>query len=127
MALKLFQNCFIQVLKQVNTMKKHESDIDDLVQKIGAIIEGTKGLEQQAVKLYSVEVETIIRERDRNPQRIEQCLDSMLGFCFDDGMLLLYKKLCRYYYYINPKATVSYVYAYREMWDEQESEESKSE
>jgi hypothetical protein len=99
--------------------------MDDLVQKIGAILEGTKGLAQQAVKQYSVEVESIIRERDRNPQRIEQCLDSMLGFCFDDGMLLLYKKLCRYYYYINPEATVFYVNSYREMWDEKESKEDE--
>ncbi len=49
----------------------------------------------------------------------------MLDFCFDDKMLLLYKKLCRYYYDINPEATVSYVYAYREMWDEQESHEDE--
>jgi hypothetical protein len=106
-------------------MKKHESDMDDLVQKIGAIYEKTKGLAQQAVKQYSVEVESIIRERSQDAKRIEWCLSYMLDFCFDDKMLLLYKKLCRYYYYIDPKATVSYVYAYREMWDEQESQEDE--
>jgi hypothetical protein len=105
-------------------MRKHKADdhLNDLVQKIGAIIEGTKGLTQQAVKQYSVEVESIIRERDRNPQRIEHCLDGMLGFCFGDGMLLLYKRLCRYYFSINPEATVFYINSYREMWDDQESE-----
>jgi len=30
--------------------------------------------------------------------RIERCLDGMLDFCFDDEVLLLYKKLCRYYF-----------------------------
>ena len=44
----------------------------------------------------------------------------MLDFCFDDGMLVLYKKLCRYYFDIDPKATVLYVQVYRDMWDEQE-------
>jgi hypothetical protein len=28
------------------------------------------------------------------------------------------KKLCRHYFKINPEATASYVYAYRDMWDE---------
>ncbi len=106
-------------------MKKHESDIDDLVQKIGAIFEVTKGLAQQAVKQYAVEVESIINERSQDAKRIEWCLTYMLDFCFDDKMLLLYKKLCRYYYSIDPVATVFYINSYREMWDEQESEDSK--
>lgn len=77
------------------------------------------------MKLYSVEVEAIIRGRSQHAKRIEWWLSYMLDFCFDDKMLLLYKKLCRYYYDINPEATVSYVYAYREMWDEQESHEDE--
>ena len=52
-------------------MKKHESDIGDLVQKIGAIFEGTKGLTQQAVKLYSVEVEAIINEQEPEEPKSE--------------------------------------------------------
>jgi hypothetical protein len=31
--------------------------------------------------------------------------------------LLLYKKLCRHYYAIDPAASAAYVHAYREMWD----------
>ena len=46
----------------------------------------------------------------------------MLDFCFDDAVLVLYKKLCRYYYDIDPEATVSYVNAYRDMWDKKESD-----
>jgi len=30
-----------------------------------------------------------------------------------------YKKLCRYYFEIDPRATTSYLYAYRDMWDEE--------
>jgi len=44
-------------------------------------------------------------------------LDGILDFCFDADMLLLYKKLCRYYFNIDPVATVSYINFYREMWD----------
>jgi hypothetical protein len=35
-----------------------------------------------------------------------------------DGMLVIYKKLCRYYFDIDPNGTVFYVNAYREMWEE---------
>jgi hypothetical protein len=42
----------------------------------------------------------------------------MLDFCFDAEMLLLYKKLCHYYFAIDLEAIVSYVYAYRDLWDE---------
>jgi len=43
----------------------------------------------------------------------------MLDFGFDVAIVGLYKKLCRFYFEINPKATVSYIYAYRDMWDEE--------
>ncbi|MGP8323527.1 MAG: hypothetical protein ACT6FG_05995 [Methanosarcinaceae archaeon] len=77
-------------------------------------------LARQAEQQYSFEVEAILQDKCRDPRRIECLLDGMLGFCFDDGMLRLYKKLCRYYFKIDPVATASYVYAYREMWDEEE-------
>jgi len=77
-------------------------------------------LARQAEQLYAVEVEAILQSKCRDPQRIEHTLDGILDFCFDPGMLLLYKKLCRYYFEVDPVATVSYVYAYREMWNEKE-------
>nr|MBC8360093.1 hypothetical protein [Candidatus Desulfatibia profunda] len=93
-----------------------ESKKDDLVQRIGELAKDAQMLAHQAVQQYSAEVEVILKMQSRDSQRIERCLDGMLDFCFDDGMLGLYKKLCRYYFDIDPKATVSYVYAYREMW-----------
>jgi len=74
---------------------------------------------------YSAEVEAILKEQSRDSRRIERCLDGMLDFCFDNGMLVFYKKLCRYYFAINPEATASYVQAYREIWDEEFAKEKK--
>jgi hypothetical protein len=91
----------------------------DLIQRIGELAEGVKELARMAVRQYSAAVEFILNEQSRDSGRIEKCLDGMLDFCFDDGALVLYKKLCRYYFEIDPEATVSYVHAYREMWDEQ--------
>lgn len=100
-------------------MKEKKSRRDDLAQRIGELAEGVQNLARKAVRQYSTEVEAILKVQSRDIRRIEQCLDGMLDFCFDDAMLVLYKKLCRYYYDIDPQAAASYVYAYREMWDEQ--------
>jgi hypothetical protein len=91
---------------------------DDLVKQIGALAKGAQKLARVAVQQYSAEVEAILREQSRDSRRIERCLDGMLDFCFDDEILVLFKKLCRHYFEIDPEATVSYVQVYREMWDE---------
>jgi len=100
-----------------------DSRKDDLVQSIGELAKDAQRLAREAVQQYSAEVEAILKAQSRDSGRIERCLDGMLDFCFDTGMLSLYKKLCRYYVNINPEATVSYVQAYREMWDEQKADE----
>ncbi len=60
----------------------------------------------------------ILKARIHDSRRIERCLDGMLGFCFDEGMVVQYKELCRCYFAIDPEATASYVQMYREMWEE---------
>ena len=90
----------------------------DLGQSIGELAAASKQLASQAEQQYSLEVDAILREQCGDPLRIEYVLDGMLDFCFDAEMLCLYKKLCWYYFTIDPEATVSYVYAYRDMWDE---------
>jgi hypothetical protein len=92
---------------------------DNLVQRISELAEEAQKLARVAEIEYSAEVDAIVQAQSRDSRRIERVLDGMLDFCFDDGMLTLYKRLCRYYFDIDPKATVSYVHAYREMWDEQ--------
>ena len=92
---------------------------NDFFNHIGELARGAQKLAREAVQQYSAEVEAILKAQSRDSRRIERCLDGMLDFCFDDEVLVLYKKLCRYYVDIDPKATVSYVHAYREMWDEE--------
>jgi predicted DNA-binding protein len=119
-------------LRQMGHEKNHElrmqnetqSRMDNLVQSIGELAGGAQKLAYEAARQYLAEVENILKAQSRDSKHIERCLDGMLDFCFDDGMLVLYKKLCRYYFDIDPKATVSYVHAYREMWDEQEPDKT---
>ena len=110
---------------RIHRRDTESAEMDSLVKSIGELARDAQKLARVAVRQYSVEVETILKAQNRDSRQIERCLDGMLDFCFDDGMLALYKKLCRYYYAIDPEATVSYVHAYREMWDKQTEMEKK--
>ena len=86
---------------------------DNLDQLAGQMVT----LFRQAVPLANAEVDAIIQSGARDTRRIEHQLDHMLGFCCDPDMLVVFKRLCRYYFDIDPMATAGYVQAYREMWD----------
>lgn len=90
---------------------------DTLLKNVSALVKQMQGLARQAHTEYSREVDAVILDGSRDPQRIERLLDGILDFCFDSAMLKLYKKLCRHYYAIDPAATAYYVHAYRDMWD----------
>ncbi len=79
-------------------------------------------LVRQAIPLYAQEVDAILRSRCTDPQHVEHQLDGMLDFCFDADMLLLFKKLCRYYFRLDPATTADYVRTYREMWEEEQTD-----
>jgi hypothetical protein len=44
----------------------------------------------------------------------------MLGFADDEKFLASYRKLCRYYFGINPQTTAEYIQSYKEMYDADE-------
>jgi len=94
---------------------------DTLHQLAGQIVT----LFRQAVPLANAEVDDIIQSGDRDTHRIDHQLDHMLGFCCDPDMLLVFKRLCRYYYDIDPMATAEYINAYREMWDRPDEPENE--
>jgi hypothetical protein len=99
-------------------MKQHQKKKDTLG-PFRELAEKMQRLTAQAIGDYAPEVEAVIKEKSRDIKRIERLLDGLLDFAFNPDVLILYKKLCRYYYFIDPVATASYVNAYREMWDEE--------
>jgi len=97
-----------------------------LVRSIGKIIKEREKLARQAEREHSVEVKNILLSKTRDAGRIEKLLDGILDFCFDPAMLGLYKKLCRYYYDIDPSAAAAYAYAYRDMWEDEGLKDKKA-
>ncbi len=77
-------------------------------------------LANRALEAYSPLVESIVKDRSKDVDLIEHTLDGLLGFCFDSRALVLFKKVCAYYYAINPHAVAWHVNSYREMWDSEE-------
>jgi len=79
-------------------------------------------LHQQQAAALTPTVQNLIHTQSRVAQEIEHTLDHLLDCaCIPEG-LALFKSLCGYYYTINPSATATYVHAYREMWDSEETQ-----
>ena len=85
-------------------------------------------LQNEAVKqtllIWKPKAEHIIINKSQDVDEIEHTLDALCEVAFDDEILRLFKKLCRYYYNIDPLATVEYIQFYREMWDKAEEEKN---
>ncbi len=92
------------------TTLKLNKEIMEMAKNVQSIV-------QRAIIEYDRELNKIIDSNCREKRRIERTLDGMLDFCFDKNMVELFRRLCRYYYAIDQKATAEYVFIYRDMWD----------
>jgi hypothetical protein len=102
------------------------SSYASLLHSVQGVAAGLQALNRQAVREYTPVVEGILRSGSRDTRHIEHTLDGLLDFCGSPAALVLYKKLCRHYWRIDPVATASYVSAYRELWDSEGPAENES-
>jgi hypothetical protein len=94
-----------------------DKDLNELAKSIVAL---QKEAVKQTFQIWEPEAEIIISTKSKDIKTIEHTLDALCEVAFDDEVLLLFKKLCRYYYDIDPAATVEHIQFYREMWDSEE-------
>lgn len=94
--------------------------------QLSALATRIHALQSQSVQLCAAEVAQLIASNSRNQNRIEHLLDRLLDCaCLPEG-LTQFKKLCRYYYLMNPQATAVYINAYRELWDSEAEQGGQS-
>ena len=77
-------------------------------------------LNKQRYVIIKDEIEHMIRNSINDNMQIERKLDEMLDillFYETDDSLLTFRKLCKYYFDINPQATVDYINYYKEQND----------
>ncbi|OGP83486.1 MAG: hypothetical protein A2V87_00550, partial [Deltaproteobacteria bacterium RBG_16_58_17] len=85
------------------------SDYANMLESIRGLASSLHTINQKAVREYTPVVEAILRSPIPDARHIECTLDGLLDFCGYEPALRLYKKLCRYYFHINPTATVQYI------------------
>jgi hypothetical protein len=103
------------------------SDIDALGESIAGIASRVLELQLQAAQEYKPLVDAILESRSQDVKHIEHTLDGLLDFCGYAPVLLIFKRLCRYYWHIDPSATASYIDAYRRYWDSETAPEPPAE
>jgi hypothetical protein len=101
------------------------SDADD--QPLIALAASLQDALHQKLAHYAPIARQLILSRSTDVREIEHTLDHLLDVACLPAGLAPFKALCRYYYAINPAATATYVYAYREMWDSEETPEQELE
>lgn len=91
-----------------------DKKIDDLA---AILAEALNGIVENTLWAYETEVYKIINNKSQDIHTIERALDALCEAAFDERILLLFRRLCKYYYSIDPIATAEHVQMYREMWD----------
>lgn len=81
------------------------------------IAQNIQAVYKQAINVYQLRVNDVIRDKNVSQDEIEHLFDGMLDFCDNTEMLLQYKRLCRHYLHIYPQIVGYYINAYRECWD----------
>lgn len=74
----------------------------------------------QTLQYYKPKVDRIITTKIQDRQTIEHTLDALCDVAYDEKVMMLFKKLCRYYYKIDPIATAQQIQFYRELWEDEE-------
>ena len=76
-----------------------------------------------AVSLYAPEIGAVCL-RFANGEQVSESelvrlLDGVLGFCFEEEMVELFRKLCRAALRQHPRVINEYVLTFRDLWDEE--------
>lgn len=89
----------------------------DFYDLIKSLVSLQKKVEKQTLLFYESEVEKIISTKSKDTKTIEHILDALGEVAFDEKVLVLFKKLLRYYFDFNPSSVAMHIQMYREMWD----------
>lgn len=92
-------------------------DYDSLLESMKGIAEQMKGLADMAVAEYTPLVNDIC-SRKASQNEVGLLFDYMFSFLGDERMLLLFKRVCRHYFYTYPGLIHSYILDYRKEYDQ---------
>ena len=99
----------------MNKNDRHNRDIDNLVQTIIQC-------HDDAVELYTPSAEDLCH-RHATENEVEHFLDGLFSYAMDNRILVLFKKVCRHYFYEYPQMIHDYVIIYHEMYEPEKLEQ----
>ena len=85
--------------------------------EIKEIAEKIVELSDFAYDYYKPIVDKIVIE-NTSEREVEYLLDYMLGVCYDDRLLELFKRVCRRYYKLYPEMIASEIFSYKELYED---------
>ena len=86
-----------------------EMDISDIVEEI-------KQAYDYAYMNFSISTQLICSNPNASEEEIEKLLDLLLGYCEDDRILDLYKKVCKTFYSKYPNMIAEHILMYKDMY-----------
>ena len=89
-------------------------EFDDEFSKLAKIVAKEQEKQFQQAKNQT---NHILKNNIKDKNLIEHTLDLLFEFLEDEEALLLYRKLCRHYWFIDKRATVDYIQFYVETYD----------
>ena len=96
---------------------------DNFSKEISELGSRLSQINKDAFLVYSPIVEELIHSGRKEAQEIDHLLDRLIDFACDENCLILFKKVCLYYWDIDKNATAWHINAYREMWDSEDEVE----
>ena len=98
-----------------------------VAEEIRPLIEELMQLQEMQVRMLAPEVSRIIRDRVTDTNVIGLTLDRLFDCAGTPSGLQEFKKLCRYYWTIDPAATAWYINEYHDWYDSPDEEDDFSE
>lgn len=90
--------------------------MEDIYSNIKSLIQKSRQIYDEALLVYEP-ITNVLCAKTASEDEVEYTLDRLLDFCSDKRMLLLFKKICRYYYPIYPEMIAWEINSYRQLWD----------
>lgn len=100
--------------------KKANEQQEIMTNNIRGFAKELQSIYSRAETYYTLVVNDVIRCQSKDEKEIEHLLNYMLDFTDKEKVLASYRKLCRYYFDINPQATAEYIQSYKEIYDSDE-------
>lgn len=87
------------------------------IREIGEMLMQIQNLLKQGLIPLSVQVDRIINNRIIDEKQLDELLSDLLDYTQIEEGLAVFKRLCRYCFYLYPQMTAEYICYYREIYD----------